>query len=45
MQSIILRYLCISNVLQERAADRDGDNDDPREETDSVSEEDQGIYA
>ena len=35
----------ISHVLQERAAARDGDNDDPREETDSVSEEDQGTYS
>ena len=30
------------HVIQERAEARDGDNDDPREETDSVSEEDQG---
>ena len=34
--------------FQERAAARDGENGDPREETDSVSEEDdddQGIYS
>ena len=30
-----------STVFQERAAERDGEDADPREETDSVSEDDE----
>ena len=39
-------YVCLAIFLQERAAARDGEDGDPREETDSVSEEedDEGIY-
>ena len=41
-----LNYVRLAILLQERAAARDGEDGDPREETDSVSEEedDEGIY-